>query len=312
MKPNILLLDPMMQDVEARLDADYTVHRPYLVRDRAALISRIGPAVRAIVTGGQTGANNELIDALPSLEIIAINGIGTDNVDLQHARTRSISVTTTPDVLTDDVADMAIALLLATARRICFADRFVRAGRWPGGHAPLATRVSGKRLGLLGMGHVGRAVARRAEGFGMSIAYSNLQPVADVTYHYEPDLVALARDSDFLVIAASGGPATRGLVDRAVLDALGPSGLLVNVARGSVVDETALVTALAEGRLGGAGLDVFGNEPDVPQELWRMDNVVLQPHQASATVETRRAMGDLVIANLAAHFAGHEPLTAVV
>jgi hydroxypyruvate reductase len=312
MKPDILSFEQMMQDVEARLDADYVVHRPYLVKDRAALIAEIGPSIRAIVTGGQTGASNELIDALPALEIIAINGIGTDRVDLQHARGRSIRVTTTPDVLTDDVADMAIALLLATARRICFADRFVRAGRWAGEHVPLATRVSGKRLGILGLGHVGRAVARRAEGFGMSIAYSNLHPVADVSYRYEPDLVALARGSDFLVVAATGGPATRGLVDRSVLDALGPSGLLVNVARGSVVDEAALVTALAENRLGGAGLDVFVNEPNVPQELWRMDNVVLQPHQASATVETRRAMADLVLANLAAHFAGRELPTAVV
>jgi len=312
MTPNILLLEPMMPDVEAHLDAAYTVHRPYLVKDRAALIAQVGTSVRAIVTGGQTGASNELMDSLPALEIIAINGIGTDNVDLERARARSIHVTTTPDVLTDDVADMAIALLLATARRICVADRFVRAGRWPGEHMPLATRVSGKRLGILGLGHVGRAIGRRGEGFSMSIAYCNLQPVAEVGYLYRPDVLALSRESDFLVVAASGGPDTRGLVDRAVLDALGPSGILVNVARGSVVDEPALVAALAEGRLGGAGLDVFANEPNVPQELWHMDNVVLQPHRASATVETRRAMAELVLANLAAHFAGRQPPTAVV
>jgi len=311
MKPNILMLEQMMPNVEARLDSDYEVHRPSRVKDRAALISAIGPSVRAVVTGGQTGASNELMDALPALEIIAINGIGTDKVDLQRARARAIRVTTTPDVLTEDVADMAIALLLATARRICFADRFVRTGRWPREHLPLASRVNGKRLGIVGLGRIGRAVARRAEAFGMTIAYNALDRVADVGYRYERDLAALAGESDFLVVAASGGAATRGLVGRAVLDALGPSGLLINVARGSVVDEQALVTALAEGRLGGAGLDVFANEPDVPQELWHMDNVVLQPHQASATVETRRAMAELVLANLAAHFAGRELPTAV-
>jgi lactate dehydrogenase-like 2-hydroxyacid dehydrogenase len=175
----------------------------------------------------------------------------------------------------------------------------------------LSTRVNGKRLGIFGLGHVGRAVARRAEGFGMPIAYTERHPV-DVTYRFVPKLEDLARDSDFLVIAASGGPGTRGIVNRPVLDALGPSGTLINVARGSVVDERELVAALAEGRLGGAGLDVFAHEPDVPPALWAMDNVVLQPHQASATVETRHAMAELVLANLAAHFAGREPLTPVV
>jgi lactate dehydrogenase-like 2-hydroxyacid dehydrogenase len=207
---------------------------------------------------------------------------------------------------------MALGLMLATSRRICVGDRFVRAGGWLHEHLPLAAKVSGKRLGILGLGQVGRAVARRAEGFGMQIAYCDLDPVAGAAYRFQPNLEQLASDSDFLVIAASGGPATRGLVSRPVLDALGPTGVLINVARGSVVDEPALVAALAEGRLGGAGLDVFAHEPDVPKALWDMDNVVLQPHRASATVETRRAMADLVLANLAAHFAGREPVTAVV
>jgi hydroxypyruvate reductase len=311
MKPDILLIEPMMPEVEAQLDAAYNVHRLFQAADPAALIAKVGAPIRAIVTGGAHGARNEIVDALPALEIIAINGIGTDAVDLERARARSVRVTTTPDVLTEDVADLALGLMLATSRRICVADRFVRAGRWPATHLSLSAKVSGKRLGIFGLGHVGRAVARRAEGFGMQIAYTERHP-ANVTYHFVPVLEDLAQDSDFLVIAASGGPATRGIVNRSVLDALGPTGILINVARGSVVDEPALVAALADGRLGGAGLDVFTHEPDVPSSLWSMDNVVLQPHQASATVETRSAMADLVLANLAAHFAGREPLTPVV
>jgi hydroxypyruvate reductase len=311
MKPDILLIEPMMPEVEAQLDATYNVHRLYQATDRAALIAKVAPSIRAIVTGGAHGAGNEIVDALPALEIITINGIGTDAVDLERARARSVRVTTTPDVLTDDVADLAIGLMLAVSRRICVADRFVRAGKWPESHLPLSSSVNGKRLGIFGLGHVGLAVARRAEGFGMPIAYTE-RLRADVAYRFVPELADLARDSDFLVVAASGGPATRGIVNRPVLDALGPSGILINVARGSVVDEPVLVAALAEGRLGGAGLDVFAHEPEVPPALWNMENVVLQPHQASATVETRRAMADLVLANLAAHFAGREPVTPVV
>jgi lactate dehydrogenase-like 2-hydroxyacid dehydrogenase len=311
MKPDILLIEPMMPEVEAQLDAAYRVHRLFKAEDPAALIAQVGPSIRAIVTGGAHGASNEVVDALPALEIIAINGIGTDAVDLERARARSVRVTTTPDVLTEDVADLALGLMLATSRRICVADRFVRAGRWPNAHLELSARVNGKRLGIFGLGHVGRAVARRAENFAMPIAYTERHP-ADVTYRFVPELEDLARDADFLVIAASGGPATRGIVNRPVLDALGPTGVLINVARGSVVDEPALVAALSEGRLGGAGLDVFVHEPEVPAALWSMDNVVLQPHQASATIETRRAMADLVLANLAAHFAGREPVTPVV
>ena len=311
MKPDLLLIEPMMPEVEAQLDGAYQVHRLFAAKDRAAFLAEVGPSIRAIATGGQHGASNEILDTLPALEIIAINGIGTDAVDLERARHRGVRVTTTPGVLTDDVADLAIGLMLAVLRRICVADRFVRAGSWPSGHLPLSATATGKRLGILGLGHVGRAVARRAEGFKMSIAYSERHPV-DTAYRWVPDLEALARESDVLVVAASGGADTRNLVGRPVFDALGPAGILINVARGSIVDEMALVAALADGRLGGAGLDVFAHEPDVPKALWSMDNVVLQPHQASATIETRRAMADLVLANLAAHFAGGEPVTPVV
>jgi lactate dehydrogenase-like 2-hydroxyacid dehydrogenase len=311
-KPEILLLEAMMPEIEGRLDEAYTVYRPFKAADRAALIASVAPRVRAIVTGGGIGASNDLVDALPALEIIAINGIGTDAVDLQRAAARAIRVTTTPDVLTEDVADMALALLLAVSRRICVGDRFVRDGRWPTGGLPLARKVSGKRLGIVGLGRVGRAIARRGEAFDMPIAYTDLGALPGVAYRFVSPLEELARCSDVLVVAAAGGPQSRGIVNAAVLDALGPDGVLVNVARGSVVDEPALVAALTEGRLGGAGLDVFAHEPDVPAALRDMENVVLQPHRASATVETRIAMGELVLANLAAQFAGQTLPTAVI
>jgi hydroxypyruvate reductase len=312
MKPEVLLIEPMTPDVEAQLDAAYVVHRLSQAKDHMAFIAEVGTNIRGIVTGGRTGASNAIVEKLPKLEIIAINGIGTDAVDLDLAKRRGIRVTTTPDVLTDDVADMAMALLLATARHICLGDRFVRAGDWRHGHALLGTKVSGKRLGIIGLGRVGRAIARRAEGFDLSIAYSDPMRKDDVAYRYEADLRSLANAVDFLVVAAAGGSASRNIVNRDVLDALGPQGILINVARGTIVDEEALIVALNDGRLGGAGLDVFAHEPNVPEALWHMDNVVLQPHQASATVETRRAMADLVLANLAAHFAGRELPSAVV
>jgi hydroxypyruvate reductase len=312
MKPDVLIVESMMPETEAQLDDAYQVHRLYNAPDRAALLKEAGPVVRGIATGGRLGASGDIIDGLPKLEIIAINGVGTDAVDLERCRARGIRVTTTPDVLTEDVADLALGLMIAVSRRICAADRFVRAGRWPTGHMGLSASVHGKRLGIFGLGHIGRAVARRAEAFGMPIAYTERHQAADNAYRFVPELVALAEDSDFLVLAASATAETRNIVNRAVMDALGPSGVLINVSRGSVVDEDALVAALSEKRLGGAGLDVFAHEPNAPEALWSMDNVVLMPHQASATIETRRAMADLVLGNLAAHFAGREPLTPVL
>ena len=313
MKPEILLIEAMMPEIEAKLESDYQVHRYDAAQDQAAFATSVAPSIRAIVTGGGCGASNALIDALPKLEIIAINGVGTDAVDLEHAHSRSVRVTTTPGLLTDDVADMGVTLLLTAFRQICTADRFVRDGRWARNeHLPLARKVTGKRLGILGMGRIGRAIAHRATGFDMSIAYHDVRAFDDVPYRYEPELMELARQSDALIIAASGGPQSRGLVNAGVLAALGPDGILVNVARGSIVDEPALVAALVSGGLGAAGLDVFMDEPNVPHELLKLDNVVVQPHRASATLETRRAMGELVLANLAARMAGKEPLSAVV
>lgn len=307
-KPDVLLVEPMMPELEARLDAAYTVHR-MPVADLAA----IAPRVRAAVTGGGGGIAPALVDALPGLEIVAINGVGTDAVDLVHAKARGVRVTNTPDVLTDDVADLGMALMLAASRQLVAADRFVRDGRWARREGlPLARKVTGRRLGIFGLGRIGRAVARRAEGFGMAIAYTDLTPAADVPYRFVPDVEALAHPSDVLIVAASGGAQSRHAVNRQVMDALGPGGILVNIARGTVVDEAALVAALRDGTLGGAGLDVFQDEPNVPGELLAMDHLVLQPHRASATVETRLAMGELVLGNLAAHFAGRGLMTAVV
>jgi lactate dehydrogenase-like 2-hydroxyacid dehydrogenase len=312
-KPDILLLQAMPEPVEAALDAAYAVHRLHKAADPRQLLREVGPAIRGVVTGGVKGASRNLMEALPRLEIVAVSGVGTDAVDLAHARERGIRVTTTPGVLTDDVADMAMALILSVLRMTAFNDRFVRAGRWRAGEAPpLARKVTGRRLGILGLGQIGRAIARRAEGFSMEIAYTDLKPLPECAYRFEPELRALAEASDVLVVAASGGEQSRGIVGRAVLDALGPRGFLVNVARGSVVDEADLVAALAEKRLGGAGLDVFLDEPNVPEALLGMDNVVLQPHRASATEETRLAMGQVVLDNLAACFAGRPLPSAVV
>jgi lactate dehydrogenase-like 2-hydroxyacid dehydrogenase len=310
MKPDIALIGALPASCEARLAAGFTLHR-LAAGTHPSAFGPLADTVRGLVTGGVTGASRALMEALPRLEIVAVNGIGTDAVDLAHARARGIHVTVTPDVLTDDVADLAMGLLIATARRICVGDRFVRAGLWGRQSLPLATKVSGKRLGILGLGRIGRAIARRADGFAMEIAYNDLHPLPDVPWRHEPSLPALAGWADMLVVAAAGGPGSRGLVNAEVLDALGPEGLLVNVARGAIVDEAALVAALQLGRLGAAGLDVFTDEPRVPEALWTMDNVVLQPHRASATVETRIAMGDLVVANLEAHFAGRPLPTPV-
>jgi hydroxypyruvate reductase len=302
----------MMPALERRLDEAFTVHRLHQAENREAFLAEMGPRMRGIVTGGVTGASRALMEALPALEIVAVNGIGTDAVDLDYARVHGIRVTTTPDVLTDDVADMAMALLLATARQICWGDRHVRAGLWARQGLPLGRKISGSKLGILGLGRIGRAVAHRAEAFGMEIAYTDVAEISGVSFRRVPALIDLARWADILVIAASGGLQSHGIVDAAVLDALGPQGMLVNVARGSIVDEAALVAALVEKRLGAAGLDVFVDEPEVPEALLGLDHVVLQPHRASATLETRIAMGDLVLSNLTAHFAGGEPLTAVV
>lgn len=309
MKPDVLAARPLYPPTMAKLEAAFTVHRLWQAEDREALVATVAERLRAIAAPGHLPLDPMLFDALPRLEIIAVFGVGVDGIDVERARWRGIAVTNTPDVLNEDVADLAVGLAIAVVRRLCVGDRYVRAGRWPDGDMPMTARLSGRRVGILGLGRIGLAIARRLESFRCPIAYHARNRRVDVPYAYIDSPVQLARDSDLLVVATPGGASTHRLVDRAVLDALGPRGVLVNVARGSVIDQDALVAALREGRLGGAGLDVFDNEPHVPEPLRAMDHVVLQPHVGSATEETREAMGDLMIANLQAHFAGRPLLT---
>lgn len=311
MKADIVMVGAMMPHVMAALAEFCTIHKLYEAEDKDAFLAGLAGTARAIGTDGHLGASPALIDALPKVEIIGCYGVGVDAIDLRHAAGKGIIVTNTPGVLTDDVANMAIALLLACSRRIVAGDRFVRAGHWRDGAMPLTRGIAGRTLGIVGMGRIGRDIARKAAAFGMAVEWHGPRPKADMPYPYHADLVALAARSDFLAVACPGGAATRGIVNRPVLEALGPDGTLINVARGSVVDEAALVAALRDGRLGAAGLDVFADEPRVPEALLAMDRVVLQPHQGSGTIETRQAMGDLVVDNLRAHFEGRPVPTPV-
>ena len=310
MKPDIVLTIPIYASAVAQLDDAFTVHRLWQAKHHAAFFAEIGDRARAIVTGAYP-VTAELMDALPKTEIIATQSVGLDHIDLKAATARGIAVTNTPDVLTDDVADLGMALLLAVARRIVVGDRHVREGLWLKSGLPLASKVGGATLGILGLGRIGLAIARRAEAFGMTVVYHGPRPKADVPYRYDADLAAMARASDYLMVSCPGGAATRHLVTADVLAALGPAGVVINVARGSVIDEDAMVKLLVEGKLGGAGLDVFADEPRVPEALFTLDNVVLQPHVGSATHATRGAMGQLVVDNLKAHFAGRPLLTPV-
>jgi D-3-phosphoglycerate dehydrogenase len=312
-KPVVLILGIYPEWDIGPMQEVYDVRQLRLAPDPEAFLAEVAPQVRAIATRGEIGASAALIERCPKLEIISCYGVGYDAIDLVAARARGVRVTNTPDVLTDDVADFAFALLLAALRKIPAGEAHVRSGAWARtGALPLGTSLRGKRVGILGLGRIGGAIARRFQGFDVALAYTSRTPVSGVAYAYHLDAVSLARASDILISSVSGGEGTRGLVGAAVLDALGPQGVFVNVSRGSVVDEEALIAALTERRIAGAALDVFLNEPNIDPRWLALDNVVLQPHQSSGTVETRRAMGQLVRDNLAAHFAGRPPLTPVV
>ena len=306
----ILSVGPFYAPSFESMERDFTVHKMWPAKDRSALIAEAGGRIRGIATTGGHGADAKLMAALPRLEIIACFGVGVDAVDLDAARQRGVIVTNTPDVLNECVADLAMGLTVATLRRISLGDRHVRAGSWLKGALPLAEKVGGKTMGILGYGRIGKAIAKRAEAFG--IVYHGRKPQAGVAHKYYASLTEMARDCDVLMVICPGGAATYHLVNAEVLAALGPEGTLINVARGSVVDEPALVKALADGILGAAGLDVFESEPKVPEALFGMDQVVLQPHVGSATRATRKAMGDLTVDNLRAHFSGKPVLTQVV
>lgn len=309
-KPDLLVAAPLPPFLLQPLQEAFEVHDRLHEKDPQAF-SRIAPRIRAVAANGEAKVPRSLIDQMPALEIVSVMGVGYDGVDVAAAKERGIAVTHTPGVLNDDVADLALGLMLAVARRIPQADRFVRDGHWPAGPMPLARKVSGSRLGIVGLGRIGQAIARRAEAFGMRIAYTARSEKPGLAYRYFPTPQALAAQVDFLIAITPGGAATRKLIDAKVLKALGPQGYLINVARGSVVDEQALIEALQDGGIAGAALDVFENEPDVPQALRSLDNVVLTPHTASATAQTRQAMANLVLDNLRAHFAG-QPLPTPV
>jgi hydroxypyruvate reductase len=301
-KPRVLQLGRLTPWLEQQLAADFDLTLLAQQPDARAYLAQHGAGFVAAVTSAAVGIDAALIESLPNLKVISSFGVGLDKIDLPAAAHRGIPVGYTPEVLNDCVADTAFTLLLDVARRATEADRFVRQGGWLKDKFPLATRVSGKRLGIVGLGRIGRTIARRASGFDMEIRYHNRRPAEGVSFGYEPSLVELARWADFLVIAAAGGAESRNLISAEVLDALGPRGFLVNIARGTVVDEAVLVQYLREKRIAGAGLDVYVDEPRVPEALLQLDNVVLLPHVASATNETRQAMSALVLENLRAFF----------
>ncbi len=319
MKPDVLVIAVFAPEKMAQLEDRYTVHHLLpepLPGTVPAAVAEAVPAdvlarVRGLATDPGRGASAALMDLLPRLEIISSVGVGLDSIDVAEATKRGIPVTNTPDTLTNDVADLAIALVVAASRRMFAAERFVREGKWLSNEPPLSHSVTGKTLGILGLGRIGKAIARRAEAMEMNVLYTGTGEKPEVPYGYCASPAALAERSDFLAVSCKGGPDTAGLVDAATLAALGPDGTLVNVARGSVVDEPAMIAALREGKLGFAALDVFANEPDVSQELLALPNVIAQPHHGSGTIETRNNMAQLVVDNLAAHFDGKPLLTPV-
>ena len=307
---DVLAISKLSPLYAAQLEREFALHDRLHETDAAAFTA-IAPHIRAIAASGESKLGAELIARLPALEIVAVMGVGYDGIDVAAARARNVVVTHTPDVLNDDVADLALGLMLSAARQLPAADRYVRDGSWLEGPMPLARKMSGARLGLVGMGRIGQAIAQRALAFGMSVAYTARTQRPGLPYAYLPSAEALALQSDFLCLITPGGAATRKLVDAKVLAALGKKGILVNVARGSVVDEAALIEALENGTIGGAALDVFEDEPRVPERLRALPHVVLVPHIGSATGQTRQAMADLAFANLSARFAG-KPLPTPV
>ncbi len=310
-KPEIAILGQLRPPLIAALEAQFVCHPVYAQADRIGYLREHGDRIRGAASHGMAGIKRTEMELMPQLEICAINGVGLETTDLDVARARGVTVTITP-VLYDDVADLAIGLALAACRRIAEGDRFVRSGAWLEGRMALGRKLSGMKAGLIGLGRIGSEVAARLEGFKCEIAYVDPLP-RDVPYRRVWDAVTLARESDILFLAAAGAAKGAGapLVDRAILEALGPRGIFVNIARGWLVDEPAMVELLASGGLGAAGLDVFDDEPDVPEALLVLDNVVLTPHIASSTEETMGAMGDTVVANLVSWFAGKGALTPV-
>lgn len=311
MKKTILALQSVLPAEMAQIEQEFNVIRLWESGDpEQEILSHRFEIAGILSTYNCSGVSSRLIEALPNLEIIAQFGAGYDNIDIATAKKHNIAVTNTPDVLTNDTADIAMILLLNLSRRTVEADMYTRVGRWANGAFPLSTSLSGKTVGIVGLGKIGKAIVQRARAFDMKISYYG-RAKKDVDYIFYNNLNDLAKASDFLVLACSGGSQTKGLVDYKILEALGAKGYLINIARGSVVKEEDLLIALRNKTIAGAGLDVYADEPNVPEEMIKMDNVVLLPHVGSATQETRSKMGQLVLQNLLAHFEGNGLLTPV-
>ena len=313
-KPDILQIGPYPEWDQVPLEAGFTMHKYFETPDKIAFLSSVSERIRGIATRGELGADRALIEACPNLEIISVYGVGFDAVDLDACRERGIRVTNTPDVLTNDVADLGVAMMLVQSRGMIGAENWVRDGSWAAkGLYPLKNRVWGKRAGVLGLGRIGFEVAKRLAGFDLDIAYSGVT-AKDYAPDWEfvADPVELARRSDFLFVTLAASAQTRHIVNRQVIDAVGPDGMIINISRASNIDEDALLDALETGRLGSAALDVFEGEPALNPRFLKLDNVLLQPHHASGTFETRKAMGQLVRDNLSAHFAGKTLPTPVL
>ncbi|RVU35188.1 2-hydroxyacid dehydrogenase [Hwanghaeella grinnelliae] len=311
-KPAVLVVGQLPPKIMQALEDAYVLHRYWTFEDKKKGLAAVADSIRGIATTGHYGASREMIFALRNLEIISSFGVGTDAIDIPAATERGVPVTNTPDVLTDDVANTAVMMLLAVSRDLVQADRYVRAGKWVSdGNMPLTRAVRGKTVGIIGLGRIGADIARKLDVFGVTVVWHGPRPKPGVSYRYYEDVVQMAADADYLVVACPGGESTHHIVNADVLKALGPEGSLINISRGSCVDEDAVVAAMAAGTIGWAGLDVFANEPQVPAALIDSERTLLLPHVGSATEETRAAMGNLVIENLALHFAG-KPLATQV
>ncbi len=304
MKPEILLLVPIYAPTMAALERDYTVHKLWTAPDPAAYLEQKCANVRGVVTFSLHGCERGIVEALPKLEIIASFGAPRRNMDFEGAAARGIVVTNTPDSIVENTADVGLGLVIAVMRRMCEGDRYVRAGKWKEAPFPPGRDLAGKRCGIVGLGKVGRAIARRVEAVGMKVTYQGPNRKPDASWPYQPDLLTLARESDCLVISCGLTEATRGMIDAGVIGAMRPDAFLVNIGRGPLIDQQALISALQQKKIAGAGMDVFWNEPEVPQALTGMENVVLTPHIGSTTLEIREERGRKVLANLAAKFAG--------
>ncbi|MBX2883845.1 MAG: 2-hydroxyacid dehydrogenase [Granulosicoccus sp.] len=312
MKHTLLLMKALLPSVMETLENRYTIHRYWEADDPDSLLLNIEADCVGVVTDGGRGVESAILQRLPKVAIVSVFGVGVDAVDLDYCRQHNIAVTNTPDVLSDDVADLAIALALAVSRQVVVADQYARQGRWEKeGPMQLTRRLTGKTAGIYGMGSIGDALARRLDGFAMQVSYCNRNEKSNSKYRFVSSLTQLAMQVDYLFITASANTETIGAVDENVLDALGPDGYLINVSRGSLIKEPVLVDFLEQHRIAGAGLDVFVDEPRIPDSLSTMDHVVLQPHVASGTWETRQAMGKLVLDNLEAHFNQSSLLTPV-